>query len=57
MAVCVVAGALILGIGISRIYLGVHYPSDVAAGYFVGAVWLGAVMGADWYVRRVEAGG
>jgi undecaprenyl-diphosphatase len=57
VAVCVVAGALILGIGISRIYLGVHYPSDVAAGYFVGAVWLGAVMGADWYVRRVEAGG
>jgi undecaprenyl-diphosphatase len=54
IAVCVVAGTLILGIGISRIYLGAHYPSDVAAGYFVGAVWLGAVMGADWYVRRVE---
>jgi undecaprenyl-diphosphatase len=56
VAVCVVAGTLILGIGVSRIYLGVHYPSDVAAGYFVGAVWLGAVVAADWYVRRVEAG-
>lgn len=33
VTVCVVAGALILGIGISRIYLGVHYPSGVAAGY------------------------
>lgn len=55
VAVCVVAGALILGIGVSRIYLGVHYPSDVAAGYFVGAVWLGAVVWADWYVRRMEA--
>jgi undecaprenyl-diphosphatase len=54
VAVCVVAGALILGIGISRIYLGVHYPSDVVAGYFVGAVWLGAVTAADWYVRKVE---
>jgi undecaprenyl-diphosphatase len=51
---CIVAGGLIMGIGISRIYLGVHYPSDVAAGYFVGTVWLGAVVAADWYVRRVE---
>ena len=52
VAVCVVALTLILGIGTSRIYLGVHYPSDVAAGYFVGAVWLGAVIGSDWCVRR-----
>ena len=52
VAVCVLAVTLILGIGTSRIYLGVHYPSDVAAGYFVGAVWLIAVMGSDWCVRR-----
>ena len=57
VAVCVAAGTLILGIGVSRIYLGAHYPSDVAAGYFVGAVWLGAVVGADRYVRRVRAEG
>ncbi|MDP4098081.1 phosphatase PAP2 family protein [Paenibacillus sp. P96] len=31
---------LILLIGLSRIYLGVHYPSDVAGGYIAGALWL-----------------
>ncbi|WP_273852504.1 phosphatase PAP2 family protein [Guptibacillus spartinae] len=30
----------ILLIGFSRIYLGVHYPSDVLAGYAAGTLWL-----------------
>jgi len=34
------SAALILAIGISRIYLGVHYPSDVLAGYLVAMVWV-----------------
>jgi undecaprenyl-diphosphatase len=55
VAVLLAAGSLILGIGWSRIYLGVHYPSDVAAGYYIGAVWLGTVVGADWYVRRFRS--
>ena len=31
---------MILGIGISRIYLGVHFPSDVAGGYIAGLIWV-----------------
>jgi undecaprenyl-diphosphatase len=46
--------ALILGIGLSRIYLGVHYPSDVLAGYIVGTVWLMAIVAGDWTIRREE---
>lgn len=33
-------GFLILAIGISRIYLGVHYPSDIAGGYIAGFIWV-----------------
>ena len=35
-----IAGALGLLIGFSRLYLGVHYFSDVLAGYAIGLVWL-----------------
>ncbi len=31
---------IILGIGISRIYLGVHYPSDIAGGFIAGLFWV-----------------
>ena len=31
---------LILSIGVSRIYLGVHYPSDIAGGYIAGLIWV-----------------
>lgn len=36
----VLVAFLILSIGISRIYLGVHYPSDVAGGFIAGFIWV-----------------
>ncbi len=39
--ICIVGFAMvILLVGISRIYLGVHYASDVIAGFCVSAIWL-----------------
>ena len=37
---CVAFGLVIVMVGVSRIYLGVHYASDVLAGFCVSLVWL-----------------
>jgi len=42
---------LVLAIGASRIYLGVHYPSDVLAGYLVAAALVAILLGAE---RRLQ---
>jgi undecaprenyl-diphosphatase len=49
------AAALVIAIGLSRIYLGVHYPSDVVAGYLAATVWVGTVIVLD-HVRMWRKG-
>jgi undecaprenyl-diphosphatase len=47
------AAALVIAIGLSRIYLGVHYPSDVVAGYLAATVWVGMIIVLD-HLRKVR---
>jgi membrane-associated phospholipid phosphatase len=42
---------LILLIGFSRVYLGVHYPSDILAGYAAGGACLAVFISMFTYVR------
>jgi undecaprenyl-diphosphatase len=46
------AGLLVALICFSRIYLGVHYLSDVTAGFLAGIVWLGSCLFAVAALRR-----
>jgi undecaprenyl-diphosphatase len=47
VAIWTAAAVLVVAIGLSRIYLGVHYPTDVVAGYVAAAVWVSMMITAD----------
>ena len=51
-----VAMTLVVLIGLSRLYLGVHWPTDVLAGWCLGGVWALVVFAANRLLRRRAAG-
>jgi membrane-associated phospholipid phosphatase len=49
-----VAALMVLGIGLSRVALGVHYVPDVLAGYVLGAAWATAMIASFNVWRRTK---
>lgn len=43
-AICAVV--FMLSIGFTRLYLGVHYPTDIIGGWLVSLAWIGVVLSA-----------
>jgi undecaprenyl-diphosphatase len=52
-AIWMAAACVTLAVGVSRVYLGVHYPTDVLGGYAVAIVWTALVhAGYRIWLRR-----
>ncbi len=56
IAVVVGAALLIVAVGLSRLYLGVHYFSDVVGGYAAGVLWLSGTISGVEVARRWRVG-
>ncbi|PYQ56015.1 MAG: hypothetical protein DMF78_00220 [Acidobacteria bacterium] len=57
LAIWALAALVIVAVGFTRIYLGVHYASDVIAGYAAAFVWVLAVASADRVFRPADERG
>jgi undecaprenyl-diphosphatase len=52
-ALLIILGALIGLVGLSRVYLGAHWASDVFGGYYLGFIWLALTI---YFYRRLRVG-
>jgi membrane-associated phospholipid phosphatase len=49
------SGLMIALVGLSRVYLGAHWASDVVGGYLFGAVWLLVMINFYWRLKLRQA--
>ena len=47
-----ISGVMVLVIGLSRIYLGVHYTTDVLAGYAAALIWIAVIRFTEMQLVR-----
>jgi undecaprenyl-diphosphatase len=45
--IAIFAGLIIFLVGMSRVYIGIHYPTDVLAGFIGAGIWTVAVLSLD----------
>lgn len=54
VALMLVLGALLLFVGPARVFEQAHWPTDVAAGYLLGGLWLLVIIPAFVFIRRTR---